>query len=1412
MFSICKQTHPSTAIEYCITCYFYNRREKCLITAGANVLKVFRIIPDVEPGSKEKYSYARPPKMRLECLASFQLFGNIMSLQSVRLSGSQTDALLLSFREAKLAIVQMDMITYSLRTLSLHYFEDSDIKNGWTNCQHIPTVRVDPDNRCAVMLIYGNKLVVLPFHRDSLLDEMDSMEAKPVQNPVTGGSGRCSILASYMIELKELDEKIDNVIDIQFLHGYYEPTLNILYEPVKTFPGRIAVRTDTCCMAAISINVQQRVHPIIWSLGGLPYDCCQIIAVPKPIGGCLVLAVNSMIYLNQSVPPYGVSLNNIADHSTNFPLKPQDNVRFSLERACCVFISPERLVLSVSSGELYVVSLFADSMRSVRGLHFARAASSVLTTCICVVEDGYLFLGSRLGNSLLLRFTEKDQNTVISIDDDEVEESSAKKRRLDNEDPQMFGDLEFEVYGTETKTAMQLTSYVFEVCDSLLNIGPVGSVAPGEPALTNDELTGPDPDIELVTTSGHGKNGALCVLQRSVKQHIITTFTLRGVLDMWTVMSDDKMTENEASHSFMILSHDTTTMILKTGSEINEIDDTGFQTRAPTVFAGNLGNCKYIVQVTTRSIRLLQGSKLLQNIPLDLGCSVIQACISDPYLCILSEQGQVITLALRDVRGNARLVNNKNSIGAVPRVLCMSLYRDLSGLFSNVITDYDDISSTSTFSSRRPNKKPSMKPENEDDLLYADATKYELPTLADMAQQLPASTMNTSWWRKHLQEVKPTYWLFIVRDTGNVEIYSMPELRLNFLIRHAAQGLKMLVDSMESVPLIKDVVMFQEQSFGSTVLDYGIKEILMVALGNHGSRPTLIIRLDHEILLYQVYKYPKGNLKLRFRKINHSIILPKPIEAETKVDAEDMYSRSKQYLTKMRYFSNIAGYNGVFLAGINPIWLFLTARGEVRTHPMSSDGPIETLAAFNNVNCPSGFVYLNSKSELRICVLPTHISYDAPWPVRKVPLRCTAHFVVYNMESKTYCVVTSQSQPSQSYYKFNGEDKELSEENKGERFIYPMQDKFSMCLFSPVSWEVIPNTKTEFDDWEHITCLKNVALAYEGTTSGLKGYIALGSNYNYSEDITSRGRILIYDIIEVVPEPGQPLTKNRFKLVYSKDQKGPVTAITQVVGFLVSAVGQKIYLWQLKDNDLVGVAFIDTQIYIHQMLSIKSLILVADVYKSISLLRFQDEFRTLSLVSRDYRPAEIYSIEYLVDNSTLGFLVSDADRNLVTYMYQPESRESCGGQKLLRKADYHLGQHVNAFFRIRCKIAEGVDSRKHFSGSDRRHITMFATLDGGLGYVMPLPEKCYRRLFLLQNAMMMQTQQIAGLNPKAHRTYRSSRKLHANPARCIIDGDLVTSYVNLTASDKLEVAKKIGSRMEDILYDLSDIDRMTAHF
>lgn len=72
--------------------------------------------------------------------------------------------------------------------------------------------------------------------------------------------------------------------------------------------------------------------------------------------------------------------------------------------------------------------------------------------------------------------------------------------------------------------------------------------------------------------------------------------------------------------------------------------------------------------------------------------------------------------------------------------------------------------------------------------------------------------------------------------------------------------------------------------------------------------------------------------------------------------------------------------------------------------------------------------------------------------------------------------------------------------------------------------------------------------------------------------------------------------------------------------------------------------------------------------------------------------------------------MADGESNFALFMYQPESRESLGGQKLIRKADFHLGQKVNSFFRIKCKTVDPANNRKQIAGADKRHITMYGKL------------------------------------------------------------------------------------------------------
>nr|KAF6395737.1 cleavage and polyadenylation specific factor 1 [Molossus molossus] len=1272
MYAVYKQAHPPTGLEFSMYCNFFNNSERNLVVAGTSQLYVYRLNRDAEAPAKNDRSTEgkahREHREKLELVASFSFFGNVMSMASVQLAGAKRDALLLSFKDAKLSVVEYDPGTHDLKTLSLHYFEEPELRDGFVQNVHTPRVRVDPDGRCAAMLIYGTRLVVLPFRRESLAEEHEGL---------MGEGQRSSFLPSYIIDVRALDEKLLNIVDLQFLHGYYEPTLLILFEPNQTWPGRVAVRQDTCSIVAISLNITQKVHPVIWSLTSLPFDCTQALAVPKPIGGVVVFAVNSLLYLNQSVPPYGVALNSLTSGTTAFPLRTQEGVRITLDCAQAAFISYDKMVISLKGGEIYVLTLITDGMRSVRAFHFDKAAASVLTGSMVTMEPGYLFLGSRLGNSLLLKYTEKLQEAPASTvrEAADKEEPLSKKKRVDStvswsggqSVPQDEVD-EIEVYGSEAQSGTQLATYSFEVCDSILNIGPCANAAMGEPAFLSEEFqNSPEPDLEIVMCSGYGKNGALSVLQKSIRPQVVTTFELPGCYDMWTVVAPVRKEQEEAPkgegaeqepstpeteddgrrHGFLILSREDSTMILQTGQEIMELDTSGFATQGPTVFAGNIGDNRYIVQVSPLGIRLLEGVNQLHFIPVDLGSPIVQCAVADPYVVIMSAEGHVTMFLLKsDSYGGRhhRLALHKPPLHHQSKVIAMCVYRDVSGMF--------------TTESRLGGAR--------DELGGRSGSEAE------------------------------------------------------------GQG-------SETSPTVDD------------------EEEMLYGAGARGR------------------------------------------------------------VARFRYFEDIYGYSGVFICGPSPHWLLVTGRGALRLHPMGIDGPIDSFAPFHNVNCPRGFLYFNRQGELRISVLPAYLSYDAPWPVRKIPLRCTAHYVAYHVESKVYAVATSTNTPCTRIPRMTGEEKEFETIERDDRYIHPQQEAFSIQLISPVSWEAIPNARIELEEWEHVTCMKTVSLRSEETVSGLKGYVAAGTCLMQGEEVTCRGRILIMDVIEVVPEPGQPLTKNKFKVLYEKEQKGPVTALCHCNGHLVSAIGQKIFLWSLRASELTGMAFIDTQLYIHQMISVKNFILAADVMKSISLLRYQEDSKTLSLVSRDAKPLEVYSVDFMVDNAQLGFLVSDRDRNLMVYMYLPEAKESFGGMRLLRRADFHVGAHVNTFWRTPCRGAAEGPSKKSVVW-ENKHITWFATLDGGIGLLLPMQEKTYRRLLMLQNALTTMLPHHAGLNPRAFRMLHVDRRTLQNAVRNILDGELLNRYLYLSTMERSELAKKIGTTPDIILDDLLETDRVTAHF
>lgn len=629
MYAVYRQTDPPTTIDQAVYCHFTNTLEKELVVSGGSFLRVYRLNPFVtvsKPAERLATEGEIPSNIdegesipstetitKLECILQIPLYGNIVSLGAGKLPKTTTDSLFLAFDEAKLSVVQYDPDEHGLKIISLHCFEDDLLRAGFTkrNAAGASSVlRVDPGDRCAAMLTYGRHLAIVPFSRETGLfgDELETPTAPqataPKREPAQLGtpsttSTTAPYLHSFSVPLDQIDPRLQNVADFCFLHGYHEPTILFLFEPVQTTSGRLAVRQDTLCILAVSLNVKDRIYAVIWTVNGLPFDCFRCLAVPKPVGGVVVFAVNSAIYLNQSVPAVGVVLNAAGRESSAFPLRTMEDKRIQLDGCHADFLTPNTLMVSLRNGDLYVVTLLVDNMNAVKGFHFDKSQSSVIPSVARKCTEGYMFLGSRLGNSLLLKYTETN-SFAMKVATSGVPE--AKRQRLEDEngDPtygespyaKLEDDLELygEVVAVGTVESTRVSQYAFDVCDSILNIGPIRQCVFGEPETVSVEYHNKmDPIVDLVTASGHGKNGCMVVLQRSVRPQVLTTNVIPGGQRLWAVglpnesefdlEKEKNQGEGEeggqkekplaGSHQHLLLSKEVMTMALELKAEIS---------------------------------------------------------------------------------------------------------------------------------------------------------------------------------------------------------------------------------------------------------------------------------------------------------------------------------------------------------------------------------------------------------------------------------------------------------------------------------------------------------------------------------------------------------------------------------------------------------------------------------------------------------------------------------------------------------------------------------------------------------------------------------------------------------------------------------------------------------------------------
>eukprot|EP00051_Salpingoeca_urceolata_P012705 m.157284 g.157284 ORF g.157284 m.157284 type:complete len:1480 (-) comp17579_c0_seq5:122-4561(-) len=1475
LYSVARDLLGASAVENCCQCHFFSLSQPAqLVVASRNIIRVYHLRQQ-DVGQRCK----------LEQAAEFTFMGTIQAIASAKLPNATRESLFLAFDEAKLSVVEYDAATHGLKTLSMHYFESDAIREGHTQTTCRPMVKVDPSNRFAVMTMYDNRLVVVPFARDDP-SAQETMDGKPINAGATELNATESRLQSHVVDCRTLSPAVKRILHIEWLLGYHVPTLLILHETAPSFPGRLAVTKDTRAIVALSLSDSDHQHPVVWSMGGLPSDLHKALAVPPPLGGVLLFGTNCLVHLSQATPPFAVAVNSLAHNTTNYKLREQEfeeNRVIALDCSNATFVAPLQAIVSLRSGTIYLITLCSTDGRNVQQFKFSRLANSVLSSCICGVGQNFLFFGSRLGNSLLLHYAEQQAEQAPAQDDQALEHRDKRMRlesadgaaaaavasaaaEVDLEDLQVYGD---SLSGNQTvsSAAATATSYRLSACDNLLNVGPITAAALGPPAELLDDFN--DNALELVTCSGYGKNGAVCVLQRSVRPQVfMSTDQLEGIVGAWALHSAAKEGQGSEFDSFIILSRKSSSLVLSTGSGgLQEIEHSGFQTDAMTIAAGNLCKRKYIVQVSPLGVRLLQDQQQVQHVAVPTDVEIVSCSIADPFVLLLMSNGTLMLLTAHDTEG--QLDVSIPHFGTEEAVEAISLFVDDDHVFdvyepsqdAFVETDAGPSASVPTDMSTSANDIL----DDEDAMLYGDdefeATKSAHATAGAKGAAAAKATMagnnatagdtpekaGSGSKERHI-------WCALCLQNGTMEIFQLPDFTLRYTAHNVAMGPMLLSDSVQTVSTGMERTASRPDNSAEASTkneDPAVTEISLVSLGQ---RVYLLAVTELSLLVYEAFPFQRdistaadaklwrGRLAMRFRKVEHDVVLhtlqslakvgqskPEDDQASSSKSKREKKKKRRSQVVKRRErvlhpFRNIGEMSGVFIASDQPSWFMMGPLKALRTHPMPLDSAA-VFSPFHTANCLHGFIFFNKQGVMRICGLPFGVTYDAPWLVKKVALRKTALFLDYHMETGVYPIVLVDQVKAIYPPLLDNEDPSDPPVpmSRDGRFVYPTEDRHTVHLMSPASWDIVPKTSVEIEAGQHISAFAVVSLKSQENRRGFKSMIAVGTTKIMGEEVAARGYVMLMEVLDVVPEEGQPLTKNKIKQLCKLDLRGAVTAMGDVQGYLTGCVSQrdgaKVYVWNVRDQTtLIGIAFCDSMLHTRQLRSVKNYILCSDAYQSISVLRFNDLSKTvrsdsgqrtikvratLTRVTRDTALRMAVTSDFMVDKQELGFSCVDEKSNFFSFCYAPEDPETEGGRHLFKRGDYHLGLAASVMFRLRCPDVVGED------GSVRpadRHVTCFGSLEGAIGTILPVPEAVYKRLLMLQARMTVGLQHHAGLNPKAYRAARGERQLSRN----VLDGSLLFYFRFLSVIEQREFARRCGTTSKQIFEDLCQIQQATT--
>ncbi|XP_067275415.1 DNA damage-binding protein 1 [Pseudorasbora parva] len=363
---------------------------------------------------------------------------------------------------------------------------------------------VDPECRMIGLRLYDGLFKVIPLDRDN------------------------RELKAFNIRLEELQ-----VIDVQFLYGCQAPTVCFIYQDPQ---GR-HVKTYEVSLREKEFNKGP------WKQENVEAEASMVIPVPEPFGGAIIIGQESITYHNGdkylAIAPPTIKQSTIVCHNRVDP-------------------NGSRYLLGDMEGRLFMLLLEKEELMDgavvLKDLRVELLGETSIAECLTYLDNGVVFVGSRLGDSQLV------------------------KLNVDSNDQ---------------------GSYV-AVMETFTNLGPIVDMC-----VVDLERQGQG---QLVTCSGAFKEGSLRIIRNGIGIHEHASIDLPGIKGLWPLRSESgRDTDDMLVLSFV----GQTRVLMLSGEEVEETELPGFVDNQQTFFCGNVVH-QQLIQITSGSVRLVtQDSKAL---------------------------------------------------------------------------------------------------------------------------------------------------------------------------------------------------------------------------------------------------------------------------------------------------------------------------------------------------------------------------------------------------------------------------------------------------------------------------------------------------------------------------------------------------------------------------------------------------------------------------------------------------------------------------------------------------------------------------------------------------------------------------------------------------------------------------------